>query len=113
MNEAHVKNTPKRRGDCSFVYEFHPKLLGGLPRPWLRDSLFERFRRLFDLLGGLKRQVVRMSSIGDVKVGEKRVKEITDKLRGTSPKDDTSILQDQLKNATDEYSKAVLELKLP
>lgn len=54
-----------------------------------------------------------MSYIGDVKVGEKRVKEITEKLRGTSPKDETSILQNQLKNATDEYSKAVLELILP
>ena len=54
-----------------------------------------------------------MSYIGDVKVGEKRVKEITEKLRGTSPKDETSILQNQLKNATDEYSKAALELILP
>ena len=55
---------------------------------------------------------VRMSSIGDVKVAEKRVKEIMEKLREASPKDDISILHDQLKKATDEYSKAVLKLKL-
>lgn len=53
-----------------------------------------------------------MSTIGDVKAAEKRVKAILEKLREASPKDDTTLLQEELKKATDAYSKAVLELKL-
>lgn len=53
-----------------------------------------------------------MSSIGEVKAAEKKVKAILEKLREASPKDDTTLLHDDLKKATDEYSKAVLELKL-
>ena len=54
-----------------------------------------------------------MSTIGDVQVAERKVKEIMEKLRKASPKDETTLLHDELEKATDEYSKAVLELRLP
>jgi hypothetical protein len=52
-----------------------------------------------------------MSTIADVRAAEKKVKEIMEKLGKAPPEDDT-LLQEGLKKATDEYAKAVLELKL-
>jgi 16S rRNA C1402 (ribose-2'-O) methylase RsmI len=54
-----------------------------------------------------------MSTIGEVRAAEKRVKEIMEKLRKASPKDDSVVLCKELRRTTDEYTKAVLELKLP
>lgn len=53
-----------------------------------------------------------MSNIGDVRAAEKKVKEIMEKLRETSPQDDSMFLHEELKKATDAYSKAVLQLRL-
>lgn len=53
-----------------------------------------------------------MSTIGEVRAAEKRVKQIREQLGKVSPNDDTTLLGEQLKKATDEYTKAVLELKL-
>ena len=53
-----------------------------------------------------------MSTIGEVKAAERRVKNILDALKRADAQDQD--LQDrlgaELKSATDEYSKAVLEL---
>ena len=53
-----------------------------------------------------------MSTIGEVKAAERRVKDILHALKGADARDQG--LQDrlgaELKRATDEYSKAVLEL---
>jgi len=53
-----------------------------------------------------------MSTIGEVRAAEKRVKNVLNALRGADTQDQG--LQDrlaaELKSATDEYSKAVLEL---
>lgn len=55
-----------------------------------------------------------MSTIGEVRAAEKRVKDALDALKEANVRDQN--LQDrlgaELKSATDEYSKAVLELNL-
>lgn len=66
------------------------------------------FEVRFPLLKG-----ARMSTIGDVQAAEKKVNEIMEKLRNASPEDGATLLGDELRKATEEYSKAVLELKLP
>lgn len=53
-----------------------------------------------------------MSSIEDVRSAEQRVQRILDALRKTNALDSTR-LSDELKKATDEYAKAVRELKPP
>lgn len=54
-----------------------------------------------------------MSTIGDVQAAEKKVQEIMEKLRNASLEDDAKLLGDELRKATEGYSKAVLELRLP
>jgi hypothetical protein len=55
---------------------------------------------------------VQMSTIGEVRAAEIRVKQIREQLGKAFPNDDTTLLCEELKNATDQYTKAVLELKL-
>ena len=53
-----------------------------------------------------------MSSIEDVRTSEKKVKEVLDALAKVGAQDQ-NYLKSELRNATDEYAKAVRELSLP
>jgi len=56
-----------------------------------------------------RKGVIRMSTIEEVRIAEKRVKEVLDELKKTDAQDPNS-LGAKLMSATDEYARAVREL---
>ena len=59
-----------------------------------------------------KQRIMAMSSIEEVRASEKKVQEVLDALEDAGAQDQ-NYLSNELRNATDEYARAVRELRLP
>jgi len=53
-----------------------------------------------------------MSTIGEVRTAEKKMNNLMERLRNACPEDEIAFLEEELRRATDEYSKAVFELRV-